>query len=241
VVDRGEIREQLDPASPISPADAQRIGASLGATTLVDGRIYRAGAETIIAAKVVGASSGQTLGTMVKGDPSTATADLIAKLAAQVGAIAQVQNGLAPTPWSAAGIVGSREAGSLLSHGVIACVLSVDGRAIPDETDNWDKVQPLLPGLHEIFVRFYDGTRVAGHDFVIDAQPGASYGVACEHPEHAKPKLWIEDLASHRPITAVVEAATASKREAVEAYETGPFGYLFPPTPEPVVPRPASK
>jgi hypothetical protein len=145
------------------------------------------------------------------------------------------------TPWSPAGIVGSRQTGPLLSRAVVACVLSVDGRVIPDETDNWDKSQPLLPGLHEIFVRYYDGTNVAGHDFVIEAKPGASYEAACARPESARPTLWIEDIASHKPVTDVVEAKIASKREAVEAYETGPFGYVFPEGTYPVVTRPMPK
>jgi TolB-like protein len=235
VVDRGSIqrdqgRLKINIGDPITPADAKRIGQGLGATTLVTGRVLGSGAQVIIAAKVVSAETGATLGAMVKGDPSTPIADLISQLGAQVAKIAMSQNGAEATRWPPATIVGTRERGTrlgtLIPHDEVACVLAIDGRVIPDEVEKWSQPQTLLPGIHEIFVRYSDGTASAGHGFVFNAKPGASYEVYYEKPHLSMasgntllyptsrnipassegPKLWIRDQRTHEPVTAVAQA-----------------------------------
>jgi TolB-like protein len=211
VIDQGSLRQMLDHREfdlldPITPGDAKKIGRTLGAATLVNGRIFVAGAGLIIAAKVVSADTGQTSGTMVKGDRSVPLADMISSLSSQIGKIALDQRGVDSTPWAPATIVGSRRHGSFLSHDEVACVMAIDGRPIPDETEKWDQRQPLLPGLHEVFVRYYDGTSTAGHDFVFNARPGASYEVNSERQEHLGPKLWILDRNTHQLVTVIADS-----------------------------------
>jgi TolB-like protein len=223
-IDRRAIEERLpdrklDLVDPSAPGDAREIGRSLGAGTLVTGRFFRTGAEIIIAAKVVSAETGQTLGTMVKGDRSKPIADLISQLSLQVGAIAQVQLGLPTVSWSPAAIVGIRKRGSFLANDEVACVMDVDGRLVPDETEHWDQKLALLPGLHEIYVRYYDGSSTAGHSFVLYAKPGASYAVGYERKPNMNPRLWIQDQATHKAVTGIAEASTGDPE-----HSTGSFG-----------------
>jgi TolB-like protein len=241
VVDRDAIQEgqgghlKINLGDPITPEDAKRIGRDLGATALVTGRIFGSRSQVIIAAKVVSARTGETLGAMVKGDQSTPIVDLISQLGAQVASIAMKQNGVEGTPWPPATIVGTRERstrlGTSIPHDEVACVLAIDGRVIPDEVEKWSQPQTLLPGIHEIFIRYYDGTDIAGHSFVFNARPGGSYEVYCEKPHLSMasgntllyptsrnipastegPKLWIRDQRTHEPVTAVAQVSLDSK------------------------------
>ena len=130
---------------------------------------------------------------------------------------------------SSATIVGTCKRGSFLINDEVACVMDVDGRHIPDETERWSHEQPLLPGLHEIFVRYYDGSSTAGQSFVIDAMPGASYEVRYSRQPNMNPRLWIQDRNSQRPVTAMVEAPMGAKLPEEGAfYGWGPF--TFPST-----------
>jgi TolB-like protein len=249
VVDRPAIRQRLgdqglDPARPVAREEARQIGARLGAGTLVDGRIYSAGAQIIIAARVVSAETGETLGTMVKGDRLASFADLISQLGTQIGRIALVHQGLEPAQWSPASIIGSREKGANLSHDEVACVMDIDGGVIPDETEHWSQERPLLPGLHEIFVRYYDGTSIADHSFVLDAKPGASYEVSFYRQPDMNPRLWIQDRDTHRAATTMAEEKLGVVRNTVDTLRLpgafGPFGYWSEQTGNPDFVRPSA-
>lgn len=226
----GPVPERFDLDRPIPPAEAARIGRLLGATTLVSGQVIAAGSSLIIAARVVAAGTGEALGTMVKGDGTAPVAELVARLGAQIARIAMIQQGLEPVPWVPAGIVGTCRRGALLSHDEVACVMAVDGRAIPDEALNWSRSQALLPGVHEIFVRFYDGTATAGRSFVIEARPGAAYAVSYQRQPRANPTLWIQDLGAHQPATEAVEARMGEPAPAAARMPGDEAtGYVFPP------------
>ena len=236
VVDRGSIQQgegssKMSLGEPITPEGARQIGRALGATSLVSGQILASHAQVIIAAKVVSAETGAATGAMVKGDTSTPIADLISQLGAQVARIAMIQKGVEPTSWAPAAIVGTRERatslGSNIPHDEVACVLAIDGRVIPDEVEKWSQTQTLLPGFHEIFVRYYDGTASAGHDFVFNAKPGASYEVYFEkgHLSLASlntpavpsvgPVLWIRDQRTREPVTAVTQVSLGPRQPGV--------------------------
>ncbi len=231
-INREAIQRQLDGRrvdllNPIPPADAKRLGQSLNATTLVTGSIFIAGDGIIIAAKVVSTETGQTFGTMVKSDGTTPIVDLLSKLSMEIGRAALVQQGLEPPHWSPATIVGSCKQGSLISHDEIACVMAVDGRAVPDEVNQWSRKQPVLPGLHEIFVRYYDGTTTAGHNFIFGAKPGTLYEVRYERQPPLNPELWIEDQASHQPVTSKVAVGIDKPRPTLPLIANGPFGHTL--------------
>jgi TolB-like protein len=233
-VQKGQGQWKINLGDPVTAEDARRIGQLLGATSFVTGRVFESGSEIILAAKVVSAGTGQALGTMVKGDHSTPIADLISRLGAQVGRIALVQNGAGPAEWTPATIVGTRRratsTGSSIAHDQVACVLAIDGMAIPDEVDKWGEKQLLLPGLHEVFVRYYDGTSMPGHDFTFDAKPGASYEVVSESgPSSAvavgslpleslhnagggSPRIWIRDQETQQAVTDVAVPSMESRR-----------------------------
>jgi TolB-like protein len=228
VVDRAAVQDgqghmKINLGDPTTPEGAKQLGRALGATSLVSGEILGSGAQVIIAVKVVSAETGAATGAMVKGSPSTPIADLISQLGAQVGRIAMIQNGVEPTAWASAAIFGTRERatrlGTNIPHDEVACVLAIDGRVIPDEVDKWSQKQTLLPGLHDIYVRYYNGTASAGHAFVFNAKPGASYEVYFEkaHLSVASnstvavppegPVLWIRDQRTREPVTAVTQVS----------------------------------
>lgn len=224
--DRGPVQEGFDFDVPIAPAEAERMGRALGATSLVNGRLLRAGTSIVIAARVVSAETGRTYGTMVRGDPSTPIADLISQLSIQIGKITLVQNGVNSVSWGPADIVGTCKPGSLLSHDEVACVMDIDGRAIPDEVKNWSQKQQLQPGLHEIFIRYYDGTSTAGHSFIINASPGASYEVRYERQPNSNPVLWIQDRLSQQPVTKMANASVGGGPHIIKNIDEGPFGWF---------------
>jgi len=221
VVDSAEVRESLSDrkvqiADPLEPSEASQVGRTLGATTLVSGRVYMDGNDIIIAAKVVSATTGQTLGAMAKADASTTVADAVSLLGTQVGRIALSQQGNPDVPWAPAEIVGTARGKSLFSVGEVACVMAVDGVPIPDETEKWELKRALLPGFHDIFVRYYDGTSVAGENFTLEAMPGQNYEVSFERPQGQKPKLWIREQLSGRAVTPTILASVGEPPRVIQ-------------------------
>jgi hypothetical protein len=217
-----------EPSDTLTPAQAKSAGEATGATNLVCGRIYRTGAGVVFAAKIVSTETGEALGAMVQFGAGDALADALSALAIQIGAIAISQQGLEAPHWADARISGTHVTGGISPYGAVACVRSVDSRRIADEIHNWNRDQALKPGLHDIFVRYYDGTGSAGHGFVIDAKPGAVYEARFERDGDHNPKLWIQERGSQKPATPIYVAAIVGPHEWYEDYSG-----LNPPNAEP--------
>ena len=218
----------------VPPAEAKAVGESLGATTLVSGRVLAGSAGPIMAARVISATTGRTQGTLVQSVRGESVADLVSHLAAQVAAVAMAQQGRPPGSWPAAAILGTRRPGSHSDHDEVACVLDVDGRAVPDETAKWDQPQALSPGLHEVYVRFFDGHRLMDHDFIFNAAPGAHYRVGFARPADRKATLWIGSADSGEPVTDKAEADTrVPPSETVDPLNHWPDWVLPLPIPVP--------
>jgi hypothetical protein len=200
--------DAADVVRAVTPAEAKAAGESLGATTLVSGQVLAGPAGPIVTARVIYATTGRTQGTLVQSVRGETVADLVSHLAAQVAALAMAQQGLPSGSWQAASILGTRRPGSHSAHDEVACVVDVDGRIVPDETTKWDQPQVLSPGLHEVYVRFYDGQRLMDHDFIFNAVPGAHYRVSFERPADRKATVWIGSADSGEPVTAKAEADT---------------------------------
>lgn len=238
VVDRGAVQQQVDARrfdllKLMSPVDAKGLGQSLDATTLVNGRVFIAGDGIVIAAKVVSTETGQTLGAMVKSDGTTPVVDLLSNLSMQIGRTALAQLGAEPPSWTSAMIVGSAKRGSFISHDEIACVMAIDGQAVPDEVGQWEHKHSILPGIHQVFVRYYDGTVTAGRNFIFQARPGASYQVRYERQSQLNPTLWIEDQGTQQPVTIKVEARVDVPRPTAPTASEWAFGHLLPAYPNP--------
>ncbi len=143
-------RRKLSISDSITPAEAMQVGAELGATTLVTGRMFRSGTEIIVAAKIVSAGTGEALGTAVKGDQKTPLADLVSQLSEQVGQIVLLQQGVKQSPWDMAKIVGTRKIVPTIIPNMpredTAGVVSVDGRAIQGGPEQWTQEQTIRPG-----------------------------------------------------------------------------------------------
>ncbi len=218
----------------VPPAEAKAVGESLGATTLVSGQVLAGPAGPIVAARVISATTGRTQGTLVQSVRGESVADLVSHLAVQVAAEAMAQQGRPPGSWPEAAILGTRRPGSHSAHDEVACVLDVDGRAVPDETAKWDQPQALSPGLHEVYVRFYDGHRLMDHDFIFNAVPGAHYRVAFERPADWKATVWIGSAETGEPVTGKAEADTrVPPSETIDPLNRWPYWVLPLPIPVP--------
>lgn len=224
----GQETEATDVLQAVPPAEAKTAGESLGATTLVSGQVLAGPAGPIVAAKVINAATGRTQGTLVQTVRGESVADLISHLAAQVAAVAMAQQGQTPGAWPAAAIIGTRRQGTFLGHDEVACVLDVDGRVVADETAKWDQPQVLSPGLHEVYVRFYDGHHLLGHGFIFNVAPGARYEVAFERSTDRKATVWINSAATSEPVTAKAEAQSEAPVETTILMNIGPYGSTFP-------------
>jgi TolB-like protein len=198
----------------ISPADAKQVGQSLGATALVTGQIFGSDTEIIVAAKVVSAESGETLGTAVKGGPTTPFADLVSQLSEQVGKIILLQQGVKQAPWPPATIVGSRNPVSTIIPNVprldLTGIVSIDGRAIPNGPEALAQEQPIRPGTHAVVIYYYEGHPTLTRRLVFDVQPGASYAVVYDRDAPNGSKLCIRDQKTHQTIEPLDESALAS-------------------------------
>jgi TolB-like protein len=192
-------------ADSISPAEAKEVGLTLGATTLVTGRMFKSGTEIIIAAKIVSAGTGEALGTAVKGDPKTPFADLVSQLSEQVGQIILLQQGVKQAPWALAKIVGTRKVVSTIIPNMpredTAGVVSVDGRDIQGGAEQWTQDEPLRPGAHRVVIYcYYGGNPLLYRPVTFDAMPGASYVVVYEGGPPGDRKLWLEDEKTHQQV-----------------------------------------
>lgn len=219
---------QFDVAGAVSPGQAAKVGGELGATTLFGGRILKADGHLVIAAKVVSVQSGETIGAMVRIDASGA--DALSQLSVQVARIAFSQCGLKAPEWPPAAIVGTRTQEGLLEHDRLACVLSVDGRLTPDETEHWKDPRSLQPGLHEVFARYYDGSHTADHSFVVNAVPGARYQVRFEPGKDNTVRLWIDDAQSGNPATPSWEGKMTDSWDRPGVFPDRYIPPNFPPT-----------
>jgi hypothetical protein len=217
----------LEPSDSLTPSQARGAGDATGATSLVCGRIYRTGAGVVFAAKIVSTRTGEALGAMVQLANGDTLPDALSSLASQIGRIALSQQGLGTPKWADAGIAGTHVSGGTSPYGAVACVSSVDGRQISDEIHNWNRQIALKPGLHDILVRYFDGSGSAGHGFVIDAKPGAVYEARFAVDDGRNPKLWIQERGAQKPATPVFVAAIGEPRTWYEDYS------LNPPNPEP--------
>jgi hypothetical protein len=83
-----------------------------------------------------------------------------------------------------------------------ACVIAIDGRAVPHEREEWDKDLPLAPGRHGIGALYFDSGGVASCEFLCDARPGARYQLRFEDEPDRTVRLWIADLRSGQPVGA---------------------------------------
>lgn len=201
----------------IAPADAKQVGQALGATTLVTGRLYRAGTDYIIVAKVVSAESGQALGTMVKSDESTSFADFISQLSLQVGKIALVQQGIEQAHWGPATIAGTQvlvpTAPATTPREELAVVVSIDGREVPDKLAKWRQELPLLPGEHHVVIYYSEGHADFGRQLSFDAKPGATYEVVYNQGAREGYKLWIQDRSTHQ-LVKILNDVTSHKESS---------------------------
>ncbi len=218
----------------LAPADAEQVGAELGATTLVTGRMFRSGTETIVAAKVVSAGTGEALGTAVRGDPKTPLADMVSQLSEQVGQIILLQQGVRQSPWALAKIVGTRKIVATIIPNMpredTAGVVSVDGRAIQGGPEQWIQEQPIRPGAHQIVIySYYGGSPLLYRPVRFDAKPGASYVVVYDGGRPDNRRLWLEDQKTHQPVARLDSSPrTGDKDDVTPAHvpgmdDEGPF------------------
>jgi TolB-like protein len=189
----------------ISPVDAKQVGLSLGATTLVTGRMIRSGTEVIVAAKVVSAGTGETLGTAVRGDSRTSFADMVSQLSERVGQLVLLQQGVKKSSWALAKIVGTRKTVPTVVPNMpredTAGVVSVDGSTIQGGTDEWTQERPISPGAHSVVIYCYQlGSTLLYRPVTFDAMPGASYVVVYDEGRTDNRRLWLEDQSTHQPV-----------------------------------------
>jgi TolB-like protein len=204
-VEQLQAHRKFNIADSISPEDAKQVGLSLGATTLVTGRMFRSGDETIVAAKVVSARTGEANGTAVRGDAKTPFADMVSQLSEQVGQIVLLQQGVKQSPWGMAKIVGTRKIVSTIIPGMpredSAGVVSVDDRAIQGGPEVWTQEESIRPGAHRIIIYcYYGGSPLLYRQVLFDAKPGASYVVVYDRGRPDDRRLWLEDQSTHQPV-----------------------------------------
>src|ERR1017187_6113553 len=74
-VERAELEkvlgeQELGLSGTVSPASAAKVGQLTGAKVLVTGRVFKAEAQTIIVAKIIGTETSRVYGEMVQGPPT---------------------------------------------------------------------------------------------------------------------------------------------------------------------------
>jgi hypothetical protein len=199
------------------------------AGSVVSGSVHMDGTDTVLTASVTPAGGRKATETTVRTEKSTSIADAVSLLAMQVGKIALTQQGAEAVAWTPAQIVGTARPATLLTFQEVASVMSIDGVAIADETQTWNKERPLLPGLHTIFVRYYDGTSTAGHSFILDARPAAQYAVRYERASGQNPSLWITDLSTGKAVTVIAQASVGDPARVIQGgIDSNPRGMWSP-------------
>jgi hypothetical protein len=181
-------------------------GAALAGGFRLSGALVEMGVDVRVDLTLAAPALQRSLSVSDHFGPSRPLSDALSHLSLQLATFALESAGRSPPNWGSAQLLGSRRAGSGFSYGTVCCVLSVDGVVIRDEVDHWGETRILEPGLHEIFVRYYDGSRMAGYGLVLVARPGARYQTRCSEAPDGRVKLWIQDVASGEPATATVDA-----------------------------------
>lgn len=209
MVERAEVQKEqelrkvaLD--SPMAPKEAAELGASLDASVLVSGRLYKSGSDLIAAAKVMSAETGQVSGTVVKGDISKPMSELVSRLAIQVGDIIRSQQGSPPAEWKSAMIVGTSGAVPPSAGDSPTYVESIDGTKIADAAAGWNQSRPLLPGVHEIVIKHEALPNNFERQLLFIAKPGAAYEVKCLLFQRQRLGITIREIGSHDPVTVIL-------------------------------------
>ena len=88
LVERAELQkvlgeQELGLSGTVSPESAARVGQLTGAKVLVTGRVFKAGKETVLVAKIIGTETSRVYGEMVK-SASTPISDLATELAGKI-------------------------------------------------------------------------------------------------------------------------------------------------------------
>src|SRR5690242_11806527 len=78
--------QELGLSGTVNSESAAKVGQLTGAKVLVTGRVFKADAQTIIVAKVIGTETSRVYGEMVQGGPDTKITDLSAALAKKIAA-----------------------------------------------------------------------------------------------------------------------------------------------------------
>jgi hypothetical protein len=225
------LSSDLSALAPLVVVDADEGAQSPqgAAATVVSGRVSMEGTDTVLTARVTPPGMSRPTETTVRTEKSTSIADAVSLLAMQVGKIALTQNGAEAVAWGPAAIVGTARPATLFTFQQVASVMSIDGTAVSNETQTWNTKRPLLPGLHSIFVRYYDGTATAGHSFTLFAKPGVQYAVRYDRPSGENPRLWISDEFSGKPVTVIAMASVGDPARVIQgAIDSDPRGLFSP-------------
>jgi hypothetical protein len=233
------LASDLAALSPLVVVDADETAQSPQglAATVVTGRVSMDGSDTLLTARVTPPGMARPMETTVRTEKSTSIADAVSLLAMQVGKIALSQRGTEAPAWIPAAIVGTARSATLFTFQEVASVMSIDGVAIADETQTWNKERPLLPGLHSIFVRYYDGTATAGHSFTLFAKPGVQYAVSYDRASGENPRLWISEKATGKPVTAIAMASVGDPARVIQGMVDVDSRGLFSPNNNPAFVR----
>ena len=91
-VERAELEkvlgeQELGLSGTVSPASVAKVGQLTGAKVLVTGRVFKAEAQTIIVAKIIGTETSRVYGEMVQGPPTVSIVDLSSNLAAKIAGV----------------------------------------------------------------------------------------------------------------------------------------------------------
>jgi TolB-like protein len=81
--------QELSLSGTVSPDTAAKVGHLTGAKVLVTGRVFKAGDELMIVAKVIGTETSRVYGELVKGRASASIADLSSDLAKKISTTVQ--------------------------------------------------------------------------------------------------------------------------------------------------------
>jgi hypothetical protein len=184
------------------------MGRRLGAKALVTGRISQDGFALVLTARIVDTATGAASLVAVRGGASVPVADMASDLSLKIGGmVLRRSEAEARQIWTAATIRGAqRKAGPMpfFAGEETACVIAIDGRAVPHEGQHSDNGLPLLPGRHGIAVLYSGNGGIASCELFYDAKPGAQYQLRFEDEPGRTIRIWIADLGTGRPAGAWV-------------------------------------
>lgn len=78
--------QELGLAGTVTPDTAAKVGTLTGAKVLVTGRVFKADAELILVAKIIGTETSRVYGELCKGGPDASLTDLSAELSKKIAA-----------------------------------------------------------------------------------------------------------------------------------------------------------